>query len=85
MSEDTDELINEAIKMNLVSKRIKICFQYLDGQIGFDIDYRKRASMMSQLIGIDEKNYPVFDDEDDYRGYIELGEWHEINRKEVKQ
>lgn len=43
MSADTDELLKEAIKMNSVSKRIKMCFQWLDGQMGFDIDYTKRC------------------------------------------
>lgn len=78
MSVDTDELIKEAIKMNMVSKRIKMCFQWLDGQIGFDIDYRKRASLMSQLKEITENTYPVFDELGDYRGYMEKGEWNEI-------
>jgi len=73
MSKDTDSLIKEALAMNKAGDRIQICFDDLDGSIGFDIDFRKRASLMCHLQGITPTTYPKYDDEGNYTGYVSNG------------
>lgn len=73
MTTDTDGIIAEAQMINHLSKRIKICFDALNGEVGFDIDFRKRASLMCHMQAITYTTYPLFSEEGDYIGYMDDG------------